>query len=185
MKKVDSFLCLFMLLTSSWYMNAQIGFDPQIEFQVIPDVVVVPESPLESQVIFIGGYDSVITNSTYGNPAGAYPAKQWHDFIGFTPDETNSGDLGWLSINHEMISNDPNLGDGGGMTTFKIKRDPDTDSIIVVEQTLSDGRNGYFFNVDFANTVGETGMNCGGITSDADGRIWTAEEWFRTSKETR
>ncbi len=181
MKKVDSFLCLFMLLTSSWYMNAQIGFDPQIEFQVIPDVVVVPESPLESQVIFIGGYDSVITNSTYGNPAGAYPAKQWHDFIGFTPDETNSGDLGWLSINHEMISNDPNLGDGGGMTTFKIKRDPDTDSIIVVEQTLSDGRNGYFFNVDFANTVGETGMNCGGITSDADGRIWTAEEWFRTS----
>ncbi len=24
-------------------------------------------------------------------------------------------------------------------------------------------------------------MNCGGITSEADGRIWTAEEWFRTS----
>ena len=181
MKKVNSLLYLFFMLTLGWYGNAQIGFDPQIEFQVIPDVVIVPESPLESQVIFIGGYDSVITNSTYGNPAGAYPAKQWHDFIGFTPDETNSGDLGWLSINHERINADPNLGDGGGMTTFKIRRDPNTDSIIIVEQTLSDGRTGHFFNVDFVNTVGETGMNCGGITSDADGRIWTAEEWFRTS----
>ena len=44
------------MLTLGWYGNAQIGFDPQIEFQVIPDVVIVPESPLESQVIFIGQF---------------------------------------------------------------------------------------------------------------------------------
>lgn len=162
--------------------SAQIGFDPEIDFELVPDVVIVPESPIQSQVIFVGGHDTVQTTATYGNPAGAYPAKQWHDFIGFTPDtDPNSDDLGWISVNHEMISADPNIGDGGGMTVFKIRRDPQTDSIVVVEQTLADGRTGKYFNVDFANTVGETGMNCGGITSEADGRIWTAEEWFRSS----
>ncbi|MCH2223546.1 MAG: choice-of-anchor I family protein [Crocinitomicaceae bacterium] len=175
-------LFITSILTLSLSSSAQIGFDPEIDFELVPDVVVVPSSPLESQVVFIGGHDSVQTTATYGNPAGAYPAKQWHDFIGFTPDITpNSPDLGWISVNHEMISNDPNIGDGGGMTVFKIRRDALTDSIIVVEQTLTDGRVGKFFNVDFVNTVGETGMNCGGINSSADGRIWTAEEWFRSN----
>lgn len=160
--------------------SAQIGFDPQIDFEFVSDEVIVPASPIQSQVIFIGGHDTVQTTATYGNPAGAYPAKQWHDFIGFTPDNApGTEDLGWLSVNHERIAKDEHIGDGGGMTVFKIKRDPITDSIIVVEQTLTDGREGKFFNVDFANTVGETGMNCGGIQSEADGRIWTAEEWFR------
>jgi secreted PhoX family phosphatase len=164
----------------SSFLSAQIGFDPEIDFELVPDEVIVPASPIQKQVIFIGGHDTVQTTATYGNPSGAYPAKQWHDFIGFTPDtDPNSGDLGWVSVNHEMISSDPNIGDGGGMTVFKIRRDPATDSIVVVEQTLADGRTGKYFNVDFANTVGETGMNCGGITSEADGRIWTAEEWFR------
>lgn len=49
-----------------------------------------------------------------------------------------------------------------------------------MDQTLEDGRKGKFFNVDFVNFVGETGMNCGGISAP-NGRIWTAEEWFRTS----
>lgn len=169
------------LIAFSASTHAQIGFDPEIDFELIPDAVVVPSSPLESQIIFIGGHDSVQTTATYGNPAGAYPAKQWHDFIGFTPDTApNTPDLGWISVNHEMISSNENVGDGGGMTVFKIRRDADTDSIVIVEQTLADGRVGKFFNVDFANTVGETGMNCGGINSSVDGRIWTAEEWFRS-----
>jgi len=170
---------LAMVLLSGQVMG-QIGFDPEIDFELVPDQVIVPASPIEKQVIFIGGHDLVQTTATYGNPAGEYPAKQWHDFIGFTPDVTpGSPDLGWISINHEMVSSDPNIGDGGGMTVFKIRRDATTDSIIIVEQTLADGRIGKFFNVDFANTVGETGMNCGGITSEFDGRIWSAEEWFR------
>lgn len=79
-----------------------------------------------------------------------------------------------------MILADDKIGDGGGMTVFKVKRDPSSDTLIIVEQSLEDGREGMFFNVDFVNTVGETGMNCGGINS-LDGRIWTAEAWFRTS----
>lgn len=158
--------------------QAQLGFDPHFDFSIESETVVVPSSLIQKQVIFIGGVDEVQTTDTYGNPAGAFPAKQWHDFIGFTAD-TESDDLGWFSVNHEMVISDNNIGDGGGMTVFKVKRDPLTDSLIIVEQTLADGRTGYFFNVDFANTVGETGMNCGGIQSAADGRIWTAEEWFR------
>jgi len=166
------------MLVAGLSSQAQLGFDPHFDFSIESETVVVPTSLIQKQVIFIGGVDEVQTTDTYGNPAGAFPAKQWHDFIGFTPDN-ESADLGWFSVNHEMVVSDNNIGDGGGMTVFKVKRDPITDSLIIVEQTLADGRTGYFFNVDFANTVGETGMNCGGIQSAADGRIWTAEEWFR------
>jgi len=144
-----------------------------------PSTVVVGQSPIQSQVLFVGGVDMVSSVDYNGNQVMT-AAKQWHDFIGFTPDE-NSSDLGWISVNHEMIQSNDDIGDGGGMTVFKIKRDAGNDTIMIVDQTLTDGRSGKFFNVDFINTVGETGMNCGGITSSYDGRIWTAEEWFRSS----
>ncbi len=142
--------------------------------------ILMPPSPLDLQVLFVGGHDLVQTTSTYGNPAGQTIAKEWHDFIGFTPDETGES-MGWVSINHEMIYRDDHIGDGGGMTVFRVERDPITGFLNVLDQELSDGRKGQFFNVDFVNTVGETGMNCGGISSLVDGRIWTAEEWFRSS----
>jgi hypothetical protein len=159
---------------------AQIQFDPSIDTVYDPLTAVLPKSPLKSQVLFIGGYHKVQTTATYGNQPGEALAKQWHDFIGFTPDNSGSGDLGWVSVNHEMVVQNDSIGDGGGMTVFKLKRDPNNDSLIVVPQTLTDGRSGEFFAVDFANTTGETGMNCGGITGPT-GRIWTAEEWFRGS----
>ncbi len=159
-------------------LNAQIKFDPSIDTAWDPAVAILPKSPLKTQILFIGGHDKVQTPATYGNSAGEALAKQWHDFIGFTPDPA-SNDLGWVSVNHEMIIANDSIGDGGGMTVFKIKRDPNTDSLIIVDQTLTDGRMGKFFAVDFAHTTGETGMNCGGISSPT-GRIWTAEEWFRS-----
>ena len=145
----------------------------------IPEQVVMPPSPLTMQVLFVGGHDIVQTTETYGVPAGRAIAKEWHDFIGWTPASDGEGDLGWVSVNHEMIYHNDRIGDGGGMTVFKVAR-ADDGSLEVVEQTLEDGRQGHFFNVDFVNTVGETGMNCAGISSPT-GRIWTAEEWFRTS----
>ncbi|MBX2826759.1 MAG: DUF839 domain-containing protein [Flavobacteriaceae bacterium] len=141
--------------------------------------VVIPPSPFQYQILFIGGEDMVQTGTNE-----EVPAKQWHDFIGFTPltdedcvDDPNA--IGWVSINHERIQADDKIGDGGGMTTFLMGRQPSDDLLYVIPQTLSDGREGDFFNVDFSN-VGETGMNCGGINSIVDGRIWTAEEWFRS-----
>lgn len=156
--------------------NAQI-FDSSIDVDYTSDVVVMPPSPLTYQTLFIGGVDKVQTLDSDGNPNGETFAKQWHDFIGITPDNSSES-LAWVSINHERISSDDKIGDGGGMTVFRVKRDEAGDSLMVIPQTLADGRSGDFFNVDFVNTVGETGMNCGGIVGPT-GRIWTAEEWFR------
>jgi len=156
-------------------------FDEEISLPAgyVIEEILMPPSPLTTQVLFVGGVDLVQTTPTYGYEAGQAYAKEWHDFIGFTED-TETSDLGWVTVNHEMIYQDNRIGDGGGMTAFKVRRASNGD-LEVVEQTLEDGREGRFFNVDFANTVGETGMNCGGITSSVDGRIWTAEEWFRGS----
>lgn len=168
--------CLSLTVTGF----SQIKFDPTIQPQFGVDIITMPPSPLKTQIIFIGGYDMVEATGTYGKPSQRVVSKDWNDFIGFTPDGSGQH-LGWISINHEKIVANDNLGDGGGMTTFLVDRDPNTDSILVVNQTLADGRSGRFFNVDFVNHTGETGMNCGGITSTVDGRIWTAEEWFRRS----
>jgi len=166
------YMCAFTAL------QAQVRFDPQINVRFLTDTVMRPGLPLKYQIVFMGGYDKVQTTTTYGNAAGEAISKSWNDFIGFTPDTTGQS-LGWISINHERVVADDKIGDGGGMTVFRVKRDPNSDTLVVIDQTLQDGRSGKFFNVDFANTTGETGMNCGGIVSQADGRIWTAEEWFR------
>ena len=143
--------------------------------------VVVPPSPLTYQTIFVGGVDEVQTTALKNIPAGKAKAKQWHDFLGFTPSNEGGNVLGYVTVNHEMIQKNDTIGDGGGMTMFKIGRKADG-TVEVLEQTLADGRKGKFFNVDFANTTGETGMNCGGING-VDGRIWTAEEWYQTSNK--
>ncbi len=173
MKKIIFTLFSFVAVGTSLF--GQFTFDPSIPANYEPVTVVLPPSPLKYQVIFVGGVDTVETTSTYGNPAGKSLAKQWHDFIGITPDPNNPAEF-WVSVNHEMQQGSDKIGDGGGMTAFKVQRDANTDTLRVIPQTLQDGRNGKFFNVDFVNTVGETGMNCAGITGP-DGRIWTAEEW--------
>lgn len=169
---------LFALALPCLAANAQTLFDEEIQIPAgyAPTTIVMPPSPLTTQVLFVGGVDMVQTTPTYGNPAGQEVAKEWHDFIGITPDASGQS-LGWVTINHEMIYASDKLGDGGGMTSFRMKRKADG-TLEIMDQTLNDGRSGKFFNVDFANTTGETGMNCGGIMSMVDGRIWTAEEWF-------
>lgn len=175
MKKLYTSLFFLAASVSALFGQIDMNLFSETEANYQANTVVMPASPLKTQVLFIGGVDYTQTG-----PGDSTVAKQWHDFIGFTPDETGAS-LGWVSVNHEMIQANDKIGDGGGMTVFRIARDPNTDTLIIVPQTLADGREGKFFNVDFVNTVGETGMNCGGITSFVDGRIWTAEEWFRTS----
>ena len=163
--------------------NAQIPFPVNIDTSWSVKTVWMPKSPLKYQTIFVGGTDTVQTTVTYGNAAGSTVAKQWHDFIGFTketdPAKIAAGDLGWVTVNHEMVEKNDKVGDGGGMTVFKLRR-INGNVLEIVPQNLTDGRSGKFFNVDFVNTVGETGMNCGGISAD-NGRIWTAEEWMQSS----
>ncbi|WP_273444544.1 alkaline phosphatase PhoX [Neolewinella agarilytica] len=176
------YLSLLLVVSGISSLNAQLVFPFEIDAPegYTPTRVTMPGSPLSLQVLFIGGTDMVQTTATYGNEAGQTHAKEWHDFIGFTPDDSDES-MGWVSVSHESIYRDDRIGDGGGMTAFRVKRDEITGDLVVLDQELEDGREGKFFNVDFANTVGETGMNCGGISSVVDGRIWTAEEWFRSS----
>lgn len=180
MKKV---LLSALAIVSLGTTHAQIPFPVSIDTAWSAKTVWLPKSPLTFQTLFVGGVDTVQTTATYGNAAGATLAKQWHDFIGFTketdPVKLAQGDLGWVIINHEMVQKNDKVGDGGGMTSFKLRR-LNGNVLEIVPQTLLDGRAGKFFNVDFVNTVGETGMNCGGITAD-NGRIWTAEEWMQSS----
>lgn len=172
-------LLLTFAIATCFLAQAQLLFPINIDTSWTVKTVWMPKSPLKQQVIFVGGVDTVQTTATYGNPATKTVAKQWHDYIAFVKEtNTSSSDLGWVIVNHEMTQKAPLLGDGGGMTMFKLKRKTG-DVLEVVDQTLSDGRKGKFFNVDFVNTVGETGMNCGGISSN--GRVWTAEEWMQGS----
>lgn len=204
MKKV------YLMLAAAWLTaasQAQTVFPGIIEpgklSGSVPTQVVLPSSGLKRQVMFVGGTDLVAHKalaaktvsgvSVYGQAAGTSVAKQWHDFIGFTPATAaertafaNNGHanfLGWVSVNHEMIFRDNKLGDGGGMTVFAVKLLNDTLAIVPQDLSIEGFPTGShkYFNVDFAGSVGETGMNCGGIVSLADGRIWTAEEWFRSS----
>ncbi|MDF2454692.1 MAG: hypothetical protein K0R51_685 [Cytophagaceae bacterium] len=179
MKRFYTTLMMACAVASAQAQTDGFLFDVEIDVNYAQKSVHVPASPFESQVLFIGGVDNVQTVDANGEPNGEATAKQWHDFIGFTPDNSGSGDLGWVTINHEMIAADAKIGDGGGMTVFKVRKAVDG-TLEVVTQTLADGRTGEFFNVDFKNTTGETGMNCGGIVGP-DGRIWTAEEWYQGS----
>lgn len=176
-KKIYTLLMSVGVISTSL---AQLPFPVNIDTAWTVKTVWMPKTPLKYQTIFVGGQDIVQTTATYTSSAGSTVAKQWHDYIGFVNDNGPSGDLGWAVVNHEMISADPKIGDGGGMTMFKLRKNANNDSLAVVTQSLTDGRVGKFFNVDFVNTVGETGMNCGGITTPA-GRMWTAEEWMQNS----
>lgn len=176
---MKKFLLTFILGGSALSLFAQIPFPVNIDTNWTATTIWMPKSPLKQQVIFVGGVDTVQTTAIYGNPAGQAIAKQWHDYTAFVKDTaTGTPDLGWAIVNHEMTVKNTQVGDGGGMTMYKLRRTKG-DVLEVVDQTLADGRKGKFFNVDFVNTVGETGMNCGGITHG--NRVWTAEEWMQTS----
>lgn len=166
------------LATSILAAKAQ-NFNKQIDvdFDFLSSTIVMPTSPLKVTPLFIGGVDSVATFNGSDAFTGHTTSKDWNDFIGITSDENNPGEF-WVTVNHEKIEANPLIGDGGGMTVFKAKETPDGD-IIAINQTLH-GKNVKFSNVNFKDFVGETGMNCGGIVAP-NGRIWTAEEWFRTS----
>ena len=126
--------------------------------------VMIPESPMKYDVLFVGGTDMV-----YNASGQSAPAKEWQDFTGYVPINGRS-DSGYVIVNHERMQSDPINGDGGGMTVFIAHRDANGDWKVVDQ-----GAGVKFRNVDFSN-VGGTGANCGGIQSSW-GAVFTAEEW--------
>jgi secreted PhoX family phosphatase len=168
-------LLMTVLITSSLFAQKGIKFDPEFTVDwTTQEAIQIPASsstPVKSQVVFIGGKDSVVA-MVNGKPMNIL-SKENNDFIGITPTGTAGEYL--ITVNHERTDNVAVGGNGGGMSMFKIKTNNDN-SVEVVEQTLADGRKGKFFHVDFENTTGETWNNCGGIIGP-NGEIWTAEEY--------
>mgnify|MGYP000085468051 CR=1 FL=1 len=166
----------FALFTANVCAQSGILFDPTFPVKWTPasewEKVQLPKL-LKSQIIFVGGEDSVLYLKRNLTPGGKALSKASNDFIGLTPG-ANSGEF-YLSVNHETSSKNDIVGDGGGMTVFKVTRMANG-GFTIDNQNFSDGRSGKLFNVEFEATVGETWNNCGGAVSP-DGRIWTAEEY--------
>lgn len=155
---------LFLLLLAGASAYSQAIF-PALDTNFNAKTIIVPPSPIKAKLVFVGGKDTVV-----GINGQKQLAKQWHDFIGYTPINPQApNDSAYITINHEMRVKDDILGDGGGMTVFKVKKMPDGDYVV----------DGGYRNVDFT-AVGNTLANCGGISA-RNGRIWTAEEWVQTS----
>jgi uncharacterized protein len=125
---------------------------------------------LKMDVLFEGGRDAVWNGSAYG------VAKPWHDFTGLVPLGTGN-DSCLLIVNHELrlAAKNPILGDGGGMTVFRVNRNPNTTRWGVVPY-----KGQKYWNVDFKDVRG-TYTNCGGITLPQAGQFMTAEEVTPTS----
>jgi len=172
MKRLYTLLLLSGLTLFSAKGQNGIKFNPSIvnNFSKVETSVQVPASPIKSQILFVGNSHEVTVVDSKGVSAGTAKSKGGNDFVGITPE----GQDFWITVNHETTSLNEQIGGGGGMSTFKVVRD--ADSLKVVETTLPDGRKGKFHNVDFANTVGTTVNNCGGIIAP-NGDIWTAEEY--------
>ncbi len=132
-------------------------------------------STLKMDVLFEGNRDFVwdATSNQFA------VAKTWHDFTGLVPLGTGN-DSCLLIVNHEMRPNyfgikSPILGDGGGMTVFRVNKNATTGRWAVAPYK---GKS--FWNVDFRPVRG-THTNCAGVTLPVAGQFMTAEENTTTS----
>jgi uncharacterized protein len=130
-----------------------------------PNRVLICPAPLKMQVLFVAGYDSVMTTQ------GIARSKGYSDYIAYIPITPGVYDSAYIAVNHETVVRDSLIGDGGGMTIFKVVRDGD-----------SLRRTSPFRAVDFS-AVGGTLGNCAGMVG-IDGRLWTAEEGWRGNNGT-
>lgn len=119
--------------------------------------LILPEG-FEYKILFTEDRDSVLLAD--GSKA---PAKGKHDLSVYFPiDGSNHGKL---YIGHEEKYKDDALGDGGGATTFEVKKENGEWNVV-----------GPFNHVDFSN-VGGTLRNCGGTATPWE-TVITCEESY-------
>lgn len=119
--------------------------------------LVVPEGA-QVDILFTETLDSVLRAD-----GQKFPAKGKHDYVEYIPID-GSSEHGYMFVNHESRNANADLGDGGGMSWFEIKRESGTWTVV-----------GEFHHIDFSH-LGGTYHNCGG-TRTPHGTIITAEEY--------
>lgn len=160
---MKSFFTLIFVATLSIVMAQNPSFPPLDTNYRAVEVRIA--NTLKMDVLFEGGRDAVWSGSAYG------VAKTWHDFTGLVPLGFGN-DSCLLIVNHELRSDakNPILGDGGGMTVFRVNRNASTGRWAVAPH-----RGHKFHQVDFKSIRG-TYTNCAGITLPQPGRFMTSEE---------
>ena len=169
MKKFFTFLMLLMSLSAM----AQSLFPPLDTNYRAREIRVA--SSLKFDVLYEGNRDFVWDATTKQYAV----SKTWHDFTGLVPLGTGN-DSCLLIVNHEMRNGyfgikSPVLGDGGGMTVFRVNKNAATGRWAVVPYK---GQN--FWNVDFRPVRG-TYTNCAGVTLPTPGQFMTSEETTPTN----
>lgn len=144
--------------------SAQTPFLP-LDTNFITTTVIVPPSPFKYDLLFSGNTDYVFIE--HGTDSAL--AKQNMDYIGVLPGHNK--DENYLIVDHEItnLKNDK-LGDGGGMTMFKIQKD-----VAGSWQVVPSRWGKKFINVDFSN-IGGTNHNCSGAITPF-GTVLSAEEF--------
>lgn len=160
---MKSLFTLLFAITVSFAMAQSLSFPPLDTNYRATEIRIA--NNLKMDVVFEGGRDAVWNGSAYG------VAKTWNDFTGLVPLGTGN-DSCLLIVNHELrlAARNPILGDGGGMTVFRVNKNATTGRWAVAPY------NGHkYWQVDFKPVRG-TYTNCGGITLPQAGRFMTAEE---------
>lgn len=91
-------------------------------FATDPNTILIPESRIQYDVLFIGGTDAVYD----ANSGQSAIAKERQDFTGYVPIE-NRSNSGYVIVNYERLQADAILGDGGGMTVMTVYKNPPTE----------------------------------------------------------
>lgn len=144
---------------------AQVPFMP-IDTNFVTDTLIIPASPLHADVLLVSNSDYVFANEGQDSAL----AKPMIDFLGVIADMQDK-DANWIFAGHE-VQNTKNtvLGDGGGLTLFKIRYISSGGWRVV--PSVWDKK---YINVDFSE-VGGINRNCSGTVTPY-GNILLAEEF--------
>ncbi len=154
--RVLAMLFVLALVAFGYQVNKGISFKP-VTNTFDNQGLVLPEGA-QFNLLFAERTDSVITAD-----GKKYPAKGKQDYLAYLP-INGSSEHGYIYVNHESRMANDDLGDGGGMSWFEVKKENNQWKTI----------NGHHY-ISFDN-VGGSWHNCGGGVTPK-GTILTAEEY--------
>lgn len=154
---------LFLLFLLAAFKGAGQGIQEALEPNFLGDSIIVPS---------IVKYDTLCTQDDIAvDPVTKKSNTLRKSFAGLTyvpVSYDDAGDkMGYILLTHEENNKNDSLGDGGGVTQFKVQKD-NSGKWSVVKQTIGKNKNVKYKNVNFDNVGGI--VNARGIISWRDSR---------------